>query len=84
MCLAIPALVIELVEGEMAVVSLGGVTKTVSVALLDDVATGDYVLVHVGYALHKVSEEEARRTLELMAEGGLLGEELSEIGGAAA
>lgn len=80
MCLAIPALVTELGDDGMAVVSLGGVTKTISVALLDDVATGDYVLVHVGYALHRVSEEEAQRTLALMAEGGLLDVELVEIG----
>ena len=83
MCLAIPALVTDLNEDGMAVVSLGGVTKTISVALLDDVSAGDYVLVHVGYALHKVSEEEAQRTLALMAEGGLLDSELAEIGEAA-
>lgn len=80
MCLAIPALVTAIEADGMAVVSLGGVTKTISVMLLDDVAPGDYVLVHVGYALHKVSEEEAQRTLALMAEGGLLDGELAEIG----
>ncbi|WP_338466936.1 HypC/HybG/HupF family hydrogenase formation chaperone [Novosphingobium sp. ZN18A2] len=83
MCLAIPALVTDLSDDGMAVVSLGGVTKTISVALLDEVSAGDYVLVHVGYALHKVSEEEAQRTLALMAEGGLLDSELAEIGEAA-
>ena len=80
MCLAIPAQVIELHDESMATVSLGGVRKTISTALIDDLAIGEYVLVHVGYALHKVSEEEARRTLALMAEGGLLDAELAEIG----
>ena len=79
MCLAIPAKVIELADGDMATVALEGVKKRISVALLEDVTPGDYVLVHVGYALHKVSEEEAMRTLALMAEAGILGEELEEM-----
>jgi hydrogenase expression/formation protein HypC len=79
MCLAIPAKVIEIGEGDMATVALEGVRKRISTALLEDVAAGDYVLVHVGYALHKVSPEEVERTLALMAEAGLIGEELAEI-----
>ncbi len=70
MCLALPAEVVA-VEGERATVSLGGVRKEVSLALLDGVAVGDFVLVHVGYALEKVDPEEARRTLALFAEAGL-------------
>ena len=84
MCLAIPAKVTALEAGDMAVVALDGVKKRISIALLDDVAVGDYVLIHVGYALHKVSEEEAARTLALMAEAGILKEELEEIAGSAA
>ena len=84
MCLAIPAKVIELADGDMATVALEGVKKRISVALLEDVTPGDYVLVHVGYALHKVSPEEADRTLKLMAEAGVLAEELEEITGGAA
>ena len=84
MCLAIPAKVIELDEGDMATVALEGVKKRISVALLEDVTPGDYVLVHVGYALHKVSPEEADRTLKLMAEAGVLAEELEEITGGVA
>lgn len=79
MCLAIPAKITKLGEDDMATVSLGGVVKDVSVALLDKVSVGDFVLVHVGYALHLISEEEAQRTLALMAEGGLLQEELAEL-----
>ena len=84
MCLAIPARVTALEEGEMAVVALEGVKKRISVALLDEVAVGDYVLIHVGYALHRLSQEEAQRTLALMAEAGILKEELEEMSGGAA
>ena len=81
MCLAIPAKVEAIEPGGMAVVAIENVRKRISTALLDQVATGDYVLVHVGYALHRLSEEEARHTLSLMAEAGILDEELDEIRG---
>lgn len=84
MCLAIPAKVVELEDGDMAIVAVEGVKKRISTALLDEVAVGDYVLVHVGYALHTLSPEEAARTLELMAEAGILQEELAELGEGAA
>ena len=83
MCLAIPAKVTELGDNDMAIVSLEGVKKQISAALVDDLKVGDYVLVHVGYALHKVSPEEASRTLQMMAEAGVLQEELEEITGGA-
>ncbi|OGT88375.1 MAG: hydrogenase assembly protein HupF [Gammaproteobacteria bacterium RIFOXYA12_FULL_61_12] len=74
MCLAIPARVESIdPSNAMAQVSLDGVRKEISLALVDDVAVGDYVLIHVGYALNKISEEEAQQTLELFAEAGLLG-----------
>lgn len=79
MCLAIPARIEELLDDEMARVSAGGVTREVSVALVEGAAVGDYVLLHVGYALHRISEEEAEETLRLMAEAGLLDEELAEM-----
>jgi len=64
MCLALPAKVLSVdKEAETAVVALGSVKKEISTALLDEVMLGDYVLIHVGYALHKVSSEEAERTL---------------------
>lgn len=68
MCLAIPACVVELREGDRAVVEVGGVRKEISLALVDDIAVGDYVILHVGYALHVIDPEEARRTLELFAD----------------
>ena len=73
MCLALPAKVVAIDErGEMATVALGTVTKEVSLALVDGVEMGDYLLIHVGYALNKVSEEEAARTLRLFSEAGLI------------
>ncbi len=79
MCLALPARVVELLDGDMAVVAFDTVKKRISLALVENVAVDDFVLVHVGYALHKVSQEEAARTLELMVEAGVLQEELREI-----
>ncbi len=68
MCLAIPAEVTRLLPDEMAIVSIDGVSKEISVALIEDLAVGDYVIIHVGYALTKIDPEEARRTLELLRE----------------
>lgn len=67
MCLAIPAQVVELRDGDQALIDLAGVRKEISLALVDDVWPGDYVIVHVGYALQKLDPEEARKTLELFA-----------------
>ena len=71
MCLAIPAKVVEISEGDQAILDLGGVRKDVSLALVEDVKVGDYVIVHVGYALTRLDPEEAEKTLALMAEAGL-------------
>ena len=71
MCLAIPARVAELLPGDAARVELGGVLKEISLALVDEVAVGDYVIVHVGYALSKLDQEEAEATLVLFAQAGL-------------
>ncbi|MDI6750050.1 MAG: HypC/HybG/HupF family hydrogenase formation chaperone [Rhodocyclaceae bacterium] len=68
MCLAIPARVVEMPDPETAIVDLGGVKKAISLALVEDVAVGDYVIVHVGFALNKLNPEEAEKTLALFAE----------------
>ena len=68
MCLAIPAEVTKLLPDAMAVVTIDGVSKEISVALIEDLAVGDYVIIHVGYALTKIDPEEALRTLELLRE----------------
>ena len=83
MCLAIPARVEAVETGDMAVVAIESVRKRISTALLDRVIPGDFVLVHVGYALHRLSEEEAHETLRLMAEAGVLEEELEDMSGSA-
>jgi hydrogenase expression/formation protein HypC len=70
MCLAIPARVSELLPDDMARVNLDGVSKVVSVALVEDVAVGDYIVLHVGYALAKIDEAEAERTLALLRASG--------------
>ena len=71
MCLALPVRVIEVgcgPEGEFAIVDLGGVKKEISLALLDGVQVGDYVILHVGYALSKLDPEEAEKTLALFSQ----------------
>jgi hydrogenase expression/formation protein HypC len=71
MCLAIPILVEELLPRDMARVTLNGVSKVVSIALLEDVRVGDFLLIHVGYALARLDPQEAARTLEMMREAGV-------------
>ena len=68
MCLAFPARVVELLDDDQAVVDLEGVRKTISLMLMEGVAVGDYVIVHVGYALSRLDPAEAERTLALMRE----------------
>ncbi len=71
MCLAIPARVVELLPGDMARVEVGGVRKDCSLALVDGIAVGDFVVLHVGYAIQRLDPHEAERTLALFAEAGL-------------
>jgi hydrogenase expression/formation protein HypC len=68
MCLAIPAQIIKLLEDQRALVNLGGIEKEISTSLLADVAEGDYVILHVGYALTRLDEQEAKKTLLLFAD----------------
>ena len=70
MCLAVPARVIAVHNDEKATVDLGGVKLTVSLALVEDVNEGDYVIVHVGYALNKLDPVEAEQTLAMLASVG--------------
>ncbi len=68
MCLAVPALIIEIKPDLMALVDLDGIRKLISIALLADVNVGDYVIVHVGHALAVIDPQEAQETLALFAE----------------
>jgi hydrogenase expression/formation protein HypC len=77
MCLGIPGRITETFsEGDvaMAKVDFGGLSKRVCVAHVPDVRAGDYVLVHVGFALARIDEDEARRTFELLEELAMLGD----------
>lgn len=65
MCLAIPALVEQLNADGSAVVNLGGVRQAISLALVEDIEAGDYVIVHAGFALQKLDLAEAEHTLQL-------------------
>jgi hydrogenase expression/formation protein HypC len=66
MCLAVPAQVLELRDNQMALVDLGGTQREISLMVLDgQVQPGEYVLIHVGYAIEVIDEDEAQRTLEL-------------------
>jgi len=67
MCLAIPVRVVELLGESTARVDLDGIRKEISLALVDGVQVGDYVIVHVGYALARLDPDEAERTLALFA-----------------
>jgi len=77
MCLAVPGRITELRDAggiAMATVDYGGITREACMAYLPEAAVGDYVLVHVGFAITRVDEDEAARTLALLREMGELGE----------
>jgi len=67
MCLAIPALITS-IEGQTARAEVGGVARTISLALTPEAQVGDYVLVHTGFAISIVDEQEAQETLRLLRE----------------
>jgi hydrogenase expression/formation protein HypC len=81
MCLAIPGKIVEMVDeaGDVAKVEVGGVRRNINVALLDGVRVGDYVLIHVGFALSKIDEREAAETLRLIEELGSYQDEFDQF-----
>ncbi len=72
MCLAIPVRVKQIVDHDSAVVELNGVATRISTVLIDDVRVGDFVILHVGYALSKLDEDEAQKTIAALREAGEL------------
>jgi hydrogenase expression/formation protein HypC len=72
MCLAIPVQVVALHPGDQATVDMGGVRKDISLALVEGIEVGDYVILHVGYALQKLDRDEAQKTLDAIAAAGAL------------
>jgi len=82
MCLAVPGQVESLFhenETPMGRVNFGGVVKEVCMAFLPEITVGDYVIVHVGFAINQIDEESAQATLETFAELGLLDDEIEEL-----
>jgi len=80
MCLAIPGQILEATEIDglrVGRVQFGGVTRDAYLDYVPEAQPGDYVIVHVGFAISKVDAEEARRTYELLEQMGLIAEELS-------
>lgn len=71
MCLAIPVQIIEILDGNRALASAGGVLREIDTTLVDDLQVKDYVILHVGYALSRLDEDEALQTLQLMADIGI-------------
>lgn len=81
MCLAIPGKIESLTEHsdpKMGTVNFGGIRKTVCMAILPEAKVNDYVIVHVGFAISIIDEDEAKETLRLLSEAGVLNRELEE------
>ena len=68
MCLAIPAKVVQKLENDQALVEVGGVRNRISLLLVEDVTVGDYVIVHVGFAIARLNADEAEKSLALFDE----------------
>lgn len=83
MCLAIPGKIVEIVdeENQIAKVEVGGVRRNINIGMLDkdDARIGDYVLIHVGFAMSKIDEAEAIETLRVLQEIGQYEEEFSQF-----
>lgn len=80
MCLGVPGKIVEIDETPlmpMGKVDFGGVTRDVCLGYVPDAQIGEYVVVHVGFAISKLDEAEAKETLKLMVEAGILEEELA-------
>lgn len=75
MCLSIPSKVIS-IDGSKAIVSVGGTEYEASLQLVEDIKIGDYVLLHTGFAIQKISEEDAQETFGLLQELGRIDEEI--------
>lgn len=82
MCLGIPGKVIEIYQQEemkMGKVDFGGVVKEACLEFLPDIQVGDYTIIHVGFGISQLDEEEAQRTMEMLREMEMLAEELPEL-----
>lgn len=71
MCLAVPVQIKEIIDESNAIAEISGLKKQISIDLIDDVKVGDWVILHVGFALEKIDEEKAKRTLELFEQNSV-------------
>ena len=67
MCLGVP-MQVKIIENDMAICEIDGVQREASLMMIDDIAVGDYVLIHAGFAIERIDEEEARLTLRALRE----------------
>jgi len=67
MCLAVP-MKVSLIEGSMGIVRLGSLQRKINIEFVEDIKIGDYVIVHAGFAIQKLDEKEAKKTLNLLNE----------------
>ena len=79
MCLAIPSKIIK-IENDIGTIDVDGVTRDISLLLLEDAKVGDYVIVHAGFALHKIDEFVAMETLQLLKEAAALVDKVNDEG----
>jgi hydrogenase expression/formation protein HypC len=68
MCLAVPVRVVALLDDQWVEIEVGGICSRISIAMIDGVAPGDYVIVHAGFAITRLNVEEAEKTLALFDE----------------
>ena len=81
MCLAIPGKIIEIVDADnhIARVDVSGVKRNINIGMLDDTQVGDYVLIHVGFAMSKIDQQRAEETLQILHEIGQYESELDQF-----
>lgn len=79
MCLAIPSKIVK-IENGMATIDVDGVQRKTSLLLVEDAGVGDYVIVHAGFALHKIDEADARESLRILKEAAAFAEKSTQGG----
>jgi hydrogenase expression/formation protein HypC len=81
MCLAIPGKIIEIVDADnhIAKVDVSGVKRNINIGMIDDTQVGDYVLIHVGFAMSKIDQQRAEETLQILNEIGQYETELDQF-----
>ncbi len=78
MCLSVPAEIIS-VDGQMAKASVGGAVRDISLQLVENIIPGDFVLLHTGFAIEKISKEEAEETVRLLNELGEIEDDMPQL-----